>query len=332
MASKHKRSVEESSSANDPIVIYSDESSYEDDLGGYPDYLDDPRFARAPSEDEFRYRPDAPVTEDVRGVPQDRPTQLTLHDTQSRAQAEGPDEIRPCNCKETCTGPRRGRAKPCCSYWGISCTPDCACSASDACNNIWDAATKARLFGSFEGSADPRPTPWSIRWYLTRERSKNRVRLAHPYLADIPNSELDFADLWWIAAKSDTFTDCADFDEKLETFQAIVKRQGGEYTDEQKMRLVRFAFTNDCDLLGDGKDLYRMYWFSLCGQYGRWVQFDCTFHCLVCGECDDWRVWHCKKCRKCRYGVTIPCEKCGGVSSTYHDTRPMPTQSGSRHS
>ncbi|KAI0861717.1 hypothetical protein F4860DRAFT_524055 [Xylaria cubensis] len=51
---------------------------------------------------------------------------------------------------------------------------------------------------------------------------------------------------------------------------------------------------------------------------GRWEQMDCTWHCPICRECNDWRDWHCATCNKCTYGVSIPCSGCGGVSSMYH--------------
>ncbi|KAI0550717.1 hypothetical protein F4679DRAFT_201800 [Xylaria curta] len=54
---------------------------------------------------------------------------------------------------------------------------------------------------------------------------------------------------------------------------------------------------------------------------GSWEQTDCTWHCPMCRECNDWRNWHCVTCNKCTYGVSIPCSGCGGVSSSYHGCR-----------
>lgn len=61
-------------------------------------------------------------------------------------------------------------------------------------------------------------------------------------------------------------------------------------------------------------DEQRMFWYSFCRD--AWVQDDCTWHCVDCGECNDWCEWHCVKCRKCTYGVSLPCEGCGGVTGT----------------
>lgn len=60
-----------------------------------------------------------------------------------------------------------------------------------------------------------------------------------------------------------------------------------------------------------------MRYYSFCR--GQWERGDCTWHCRDCGECNDWREWHCGKCKKCTYGVSIPCQGCGGVSELYND-------------
>jgi hypothetical protein len=52
------------------------------------------------------------------------------------------------------------------------------------------------------------------------------------------------------------------------------------------------------------------YWYSFCWE--EVVQDSCTWHCPTCGECRDWREWHCPTCNRCTYGVTLPCEHCGG--------------------
>ncbi|KAI1172798.1 hypothetical protein F4777DRAFT_488148 [Nemania sp. FL0916] len=51
---------------------------------------------------------------------------------------------------------------------------------------------------------------------------------------------------------------------------------------------------------------------------GAWESSENTWHCPVCRECMDWREWHCGNCKKCAYGVSIPCDGCGGVSEMYH--------------
>lgn len=58
---------------------------------------------------------------------------------------------------------------------------------------------------------------------------------------------------------------------------------------------------NECD---------ELYWYSFCLE--EVVQDSCTWHCTECRRCRDWREWHCPRCNRCTYGITMPCEHCGG--------------------
>jgi hypothetical protein len=42
-----------------------------------------------------------------------------------------------------------------------------------------------------------------------------------------------------------------------------------------------------------------MYYYSFC-QDGI-EEEDCTWHCITCKKCRDWREWHCGECDKCMY-------------------------------
>lgn len=58
------------------------------------------------------------------------------------------------------------------------------------------------------------------------------------------------------------------------------------------------------------------YWYSFCrNAYATDVN---TTH-IACGECADWREWHCGTCNKCTYGISVPCDVCGGVCENYAD-------------
>lgn len=57
--------------------------------------------------------------------------------------------------------------------------------------------------------------------------------------------------------------------------------------------------------------------YSFCTK--RWEDVTNASHCASCGECNDWREWHCGRCNRCTYGISIPCEGCGGVSISFHD-------------
>ncbi|KAK5688788.1 hypothetical protein LTS10_000766 [Elasticomyces elasticus] len=91
-------------------------------------------------------------------------------------------------------------------------------------------------------------------------------------------------------------------------------------------KLVMFGLFEPCE--GDGLPECRSWFFSGCR--GFWEDESCTWHCKVCKECNDWKEWHCRNCKKCTFGVTIPCEGCGGVSDTYHDC--LPPADGARSS
>lgn len=53
-----------------------------------------------------------------------------------------------------------------------------------------------------------------------------------------------------------------------------------------------------------------LYWYSFCWEDV--VQDSCTWHCTKCRMCRDWQEWHCPRCNRCTYGVTLPCDGCGG--------------------
>jgi len=50
------------------------------------------------------------------------------------------------------------------------------------------------------------------------------------------------------------------------------------------------------------------YWYSFC--WDNIVQDSCSWHCVVCGKCRDWREWHCEVCNRCTYGTSLPCQNC----------------------
>ena len=88
----------------------------------------------------------------------------------------------------------------------------------------------------------------------------------------------------------------------------------GQQLRELTQGLLRYGLAREHD---DGGENYRRFWYSFCRE--GWEQDSCTHHCETCGECMDWREWHCAVCDKCTYGISIPCEGCGGVSDGYSD-------------
>ena len=50
-------------------------------------------------------------------------------------------------------------------------------------------------------------------------------------------------------------------------------------------------------LLSD--DIEMSYYYSFCREDIE--EENCTWHCIKCKECLDWREWHCGECNKCMY-------------------------------
>lgn len=132
----------------------------------------------------------------------------------------------------------------------------------------------------------------------------------------------------------DDFEDCCEWDEDLEEFnkqwEDAAESLPADHPTRNLLaqRLVRFAFTDDRDILGKGEKQSCGWWYSSCRE--TWVEEQNCSHCWVCKECVNWREWHCKVCRKCRYGVSLACEGCGGVSSMYHSMIKMEMGQGMR--
>lgn len=94
-------------------------------------------------------------------------------------------------------------------------------------------------------------------------------------------------------------------------------------TAKRRKELVDVLLIAGLGIDDDNKKIMEGHYFSFCRGSGRWVQDNTTKHCGRCGECRDWREWHCKKCNRCNYGVSIPCDGCGGVSDMYYFNKGM---------
>lgn len=116
--------------------------------------------------------------------------------------------------------------------------------------------------------------------------------------------------------------DAFEFDSTLQEWKERKVILQEKDLPEHINKLLRYGLFNDPENVGE-------YYYSFCrgtsrydpnGSIGTWEQDSCTWHCPVCKECNDWREWHCGKCKKCTYGVSIPCEGCGGVSEMFHSS------------
>jgi hypothetical protein len=104
-----------------------------------------------------------------------------------------------------------------------------------------------------------------------------------------------------------TWAEACARDDKLKeskpAWDAVSSRPATD-PERQKLlqRLVRYAFTDDRDLLGTRDNCRFGYWLSFCGatERGFWMDTDeSPYHCCVCGEYKDRYEWHCKVCNKC---------------------------------
>ncbi|KAK8183758.1 hypothetical protein BC567DRAFT_205964 [Phyllosticta citribraziliensis] len=234
--------------------------------------------------------------------------ELDIYDSDDSDDSEGEPKYY-ANAPVTESSLTRSRAKssrPRTSARSVAARKTCGCSGG-VCQNPFNILNLEEIFGS----ADPVLSPCFISWILKRGYAKARVRLEHITLEWLfekigQSGEAECNDAWeawfkeWAAV-----VDNANPDEKTQAMRA----------------LLRLAFDEDATHAGEPNG----HFFSFCrpirsnnAAIGRWVQADCTWHCRGCGECMDWREWHCRKCNKCAYGVSLPCDGCQGVCSSYH--------------
>jgi hypothetical protein len=146
-----------------------------------------------------------------------------------------------------------------------------------------------------------------VHWYT---KQKNRETITRDVLfskiVDFEDNELDDSNLGVFAKVWNGVKDLPASEPSRQIFA---------------QRLVRYAFTDDRDLIGNEESNEWGCWYSFCRR--GWVNNQNCRHCWVCKGCMDWQEWHCKKCKKCSDGVSLTCEGCGGVSSGYHDKMTM---------
>lgn len=188
-----------------------------------------------------------------------------------------------------------------CSKWGYRCRPEaCGCHGGPSCHNPFNKIDLPAIFG-------PEPvvlTECFIAWVL-KQKEVRPEQVTAGFLfgtAFLEAHELDYL--------SDVI-DCDAYVEWRAKWDAASEQSDEDETRKKlQQEMNRLAFSKN-----NGGMM--MYFSFCCGDV--WVQEDCTWHCRICGECNDWREWHCGKCNKCTYGVSLPCEGCGGVDYGYHE-------------
>lgn len=96
---------------------------------------------------------------------------------------------------------------------------------------------------------------------------------------------------------------------RLQGVDHVKEEDQTAFEEEEDMEVVTRALSDKG--LQRGDVYYTDLYYSFCGAREGLEQSTCSWHCRLCGECEDWRVWHCKGCNTCKYGAsTSPCDKC----------------------
>jgi hypothetical protein len=150
-------------------------------------------------------------------------------------------------------------------------------NCNGSCDSIWSASAKEQLFGPSENVATVNPNGCFAHWYAKQKPAKRAT--------------IDFASLLTKALHGYGEMNMDDhnlgkFGEQWEAVEDLPSTN--PVRQKVAQRLVRYAFTEDRDLLGDGNSKRWGCWFSFCRGY--WVSGEHCRHCWVCKESMDWRV------------------------------------------
>ncbi|KAI0419491.1 hypothetical protein F5X98DRAFT_335233 [Xylaria grammica] len=220
----------------------------------------------------------------------------------------------------------RAQAKSCrncgCSKAGIGCNETCGCR--DACGNRISRANLADFFG---GNVDGEPHRLGPCFVTQLQK-----------MPDEAFEQLTRENLFlWL--KRELIPELAEYDKDIREWQEkwdeLETMSSGRTGNRLQLHDRRAELQRALLRMGLLQTYSYNYFFSFCRGGGRWgediadsvqlfpggswEQETCTWHCPVCRECNDWREWHCATCNKCKYGVSLPCDGCGGVTYVYHD-------------
>ena len=206
-----------------------------------------------------------------------------------------------CKCTTGCKGSCR------CKNGGVGCNEKCGCSTSSRCMNKLNQL----------------------------DRIKKELKAEHLTFKPcfVSYASKKFINLNVIRKEMQAGGDCWEYDSYLKSW----KETRDKLTDENEKsahihKLLLFALFGHISE-EDGPHHCSTYEYSFCrggggalfeddGSRGLWTDSINSWHCPVCKECGSWRDWHCRKCKKCTYGVSLPCDGCGGVTHDYHRMAP----------
>ncbi|CAF1098371.1 unnamed protein product [Rotaria sordida] len=183
-----------------------------------------------------------------------------------------------CNCKKGCS-----KRSCSCFKFGSGCNSSCRCSSS--CQNMFNHLEY--FFGENKKYA---ANPCFSKWLVKHAKNADGLKM------------INHDELRQYIMECDCFSDIMSYDEDLNEWT----KKWQTINENEKLAHTQKLFQM---LLSDDKT---MHYYSFC--HHDLFQENCYWHCVVCQECVKWREWHCGECNKCTYGVSLPCEGCGGRS------------------
>jgi len=84
------------------------------------------------------------------------------------------------------------------------------------------------------------------------------------------------------------YSDVCEDDEDVEEWTEKWKTIGEDEKLAHIQTFFRMFLSNDVTT----------YYYSFCRK--DLEQENCTWHCIKCQTCNDWREWHCEECDKCK--------------------------------
>ena len=200
-------------------------------------------------------------------------------------------EILACRCKDRCATKRCA-----CRKWGGRCKHDCKCSEGVLgleCINPFER----RLDEFFGDRPHVRANACFVK--VLEKSDRGARRSSYPTVGELETLLMRDKTPFTVGLGD---LGMADWFKQLPDFQL-----GSKERAEHMQSLFRRA-------LGEGQGAEYSEWFYSFCRNG-WEEDNMTTHCWACNDCKHWREWHCGVCKQCQYGLSIPCEGCGGRSN-----------------
>ncbi|KAI1364233.1 hypothetical protein F5Y08DRAFT_307489 [Xylaria arbuscula] len=243
---------------------------------------------------------EAEDTQDFAQVPYDPNAAATEEQTEGPA----PASLKGCQCEHNDDEAEHAThlCQACaCSNQGYGCIASCGCD--ETCQNNFNNIALDHILGTDIGGSHLKLDPCFITFLQKHKLEGNAITLDYLFehllsgLDYVPDGNDDALDAW--RATWETGYSGPDPEARTEDLQRQLLHLGLGVRDTEGAWFFSFCYLNS-------------------ERIGSWQQRDQIWHCRACGNCSERQEWHCGTCNKCTYGRAIPCNGCGGVSSTYH--------------